>query len=54
LESKVKEESMDDGTASPISNAPKTPEAVLEPILEEPKKPARKPRKVKEPAAEKM
>jgi hypothetical protein len=53
LESKVKEESMDDGTASPISNAPKTPEAVLEPILEEPKKPARKPRKVKEPAAEK-
>ncbi len=39
---------MDDGTASPNSNASKTPEPVLEPILEEPKKPTRKPRKAKE------
>ncbi len=54
LESKVNEESMDDGTASPNSNAPKTPEPVLEPLLEEPKKPARKPRKAKELGPKKM
>ena len=45
---------MDDGTASPNSNAPKTPEPVLEPLLEEPKKPARKPRKAKELGPKKM